>query len=171
MNVKIENAFAWKFLNVPKIESGIQRSKERLTQLESDINIGFEKSSGRKLLENLEYLLRDNLYLEIHIPLKQVPQKSPHYLDDENDYIGHDKIIFTEVVLTKIAKGKNIIFKEKVLHVQLDENAVNELFTRLYINFEIYATSGDNVVRLLNERNEEIRLVIWGVIDGKPIFY
>ncbi|MCB0537863.1 MAG: hypothetical protein KDE33_10100 [Bacteroidetes bacterium] len=53
VTANIENAFGWRFKNVPKTyREELERTEERINRLHSDINIGFEKNQ-RELLLNI----------------------------------------------------------------------------------------------------------------------
>ena len=168
---KIAGAFGWKFQNIPKHYKEFERTDERISQLQSDINIGFEKDQRELLLKHLEGLTREKVTVDLRIPLNETPIQSPHHLDNENEIIEFEKISYTEIIISRIDFGRQIDIENSVIKLSLDRNALNELFTKLYINMEIYATYEDNIIMIENKQQEEIRLVIWGVINGKPIHY
>lgn len=172
VTANIENAYGWRFKNVPKSYRGeFERTDERINQLHSDINIGFEKDQRVLLLKHLEGLARKNVVVDIRIPLKEIPKDSPHHLDNQRELIDFEKEGFKELIISRVESGRKIQIEEGVIKLYLDYNAITNLFTRLYVNMEIYATIEDNVVLLEDETNSQIRLVIWGVMKGKPIYY
>jgi len=172
VTAKIENAYGWRFENVPKSFRGeFERTEERLNQLHSDINIGFEKDQRVLLLKHLEGLARKNVLVDIRIPLKEIPKDSPHHLDSQKEIIDFEKVRFKELIISRVEKGRKVQIEEGVIKLNLDYNAITNLFTRLYVNMELYATIEDNIVLLEDETNSRIRLVIWGVMKGKPIYY
>lgn len=172
VTVNIKNAYGWRFKNVPKIFRGeFERSEERLDQLHSDLNIGFEKNQRGLLLKHLEGLARKNVVVDISIPLKDTPKDSPHHLDNQKEIMDFEKISYEELIISRIEKGRKVEIANRTIKLSLDYNAITNLFTRLYVNMEIYATVEDNIVLLKDEENSQIRLVIWGVMNGKPIYY
>jgi hypothetical protein len=172
LTTDIENAFGWRFKNVPKLNRGeIERTEERLNQLHSDINIGFEQNQRELLLKHLEGLTRKNVIYDLIIPLHETPKDSPHHLDNENEIIKFEKISFKELVISRIDKGRKVEIKGSTIKLSLDYNAMTDLFTKIYVCMEIYATQEDNIVILQDIDSSKIRLVIWGVINDKPIYY
>jgi len=167
----IKNAFGWRFTNVPETENGFERAPERIIQLESDINIGFEKDQRSLLLKYIEGLARENVTIKLRIPLIPTPKDSPHYLDNIKEVIKFKKQSFSELLISRIKKGKNILIRDSTIELNLDLNGMHELFVRLYTNMEIYATYEDNIMNVNGENNANIRIVIWGVSNGKPIQY
>lgn len=172
VTANIANAYGWRFRNVPKSYRGeFERTEERINQLHSDINIGFEKDQRGLLLKHLEGLARKNVVVDIRIPFNEIPTNSPHHLDNEKEIIEFEKISFKELIISRIEKGRKVQIEEGLIRLDLDYNAITNLFTRLYVNMEMYATIEDNIVLLEDESNSPIRLVIWGVMNGKPIYY
>jgi hypothetical protein len=172
VTANIKSAYGWKFKNVPKFyRDEFERTGERLNQLESDINIGFEKDQREIILKHLEGLARKNVVIDLRIPLSKIPEGSPHHLDNENEIIKFDKVNYSELIISRIEKGRKVEIANGTIKLNLDYGAITNLFTRLYVNMEIYATFEDNIVLLEDEMNSKIRLIIWGVMNGKPIYY
>jgi hypothetical protein len=172
VTANIKNAFGWRFKNVPKIYKGeFERSEDRLNQLHSDLNIGFEKDQRELILKHLEGLVRKNVVVDIRIPLDETPKNSPHHLDNQNEIIDFEKISFKELIISRVEKGRKVEIVNGTIKLALDYNALTNLFTRLYVSMEIYATIEDNLILLKDEENSQVRLVIWGVMNGKPIYY
>ena len=167
----IKNAFGWRFTNVPKTENGFEREDDRIIQLETDVNIGFEKDQRSLLLRHIEGLTREKLTLQLRIPLIPTPEDSPHYLDNIEEVIKFNKHSFSELLISRVNKGKYIVIRDSTIELSLDLNGMHELFVRLYTNMEIYATYEDNIMNVNGEKNENMRLVVWGVSNGKPIQY
>jgi hypothetical protein len=171
-SANIKNAFGWKFINVPKsYGEDFFLTNEKLNQLQSDINIGFEKDQREIILKHLEGLARKNVTIDLQIPLDETPKDSPHHLDNENEIIEYDKLSFKKLIISRIESGCTIEILDKTIKLNLDYNGITNLFTRLYVCMELYATIYDNILVLENENKSEIRLVIWGVYNGKPIHY
>lgn len=172
VTANIKNAYGWKFKNVPKMYRGeFERSEDRLNQLHSDLNIGFEKDQRALILKHLEGLVRKNVVVDISIPLTETPKDSPHHLDNQNEIIDFEKLSFKELIISRVEKGRNVEVVNGTIKLALDYNALTNLFTKLYVSMEIYATIEDNLVLLNGEENSQVRLVIWGVMNGKPIYY
>lgn len=172
VTANIKNAYGWRFKNVPKIFRGeFERSEERLNQLHSDLNIGFEKSQRELILKHLEGLVRKNVVVDIRIPLSETPKDSPHHLDNQNEIMDFEKVSYEDLIISRVEKGRKVEIANRTIKLSLDYNALTDLFTRLYVNMEIYATVEDNLVLLKDEENSQVRLVIWGVMNGKPIYY
>lgn len=167
---KIRNAFGWRFTNVPKAENGFEHEDDRIIQLETDINIGFEKDQRSILLRHVEALTRE-VTCKLRIPLIPTPVDSPHYLDDPNEVIRFSKNSFSELLISRVSTGKNVLVNDSTIDLSLDLNGMHELFVRLYTNMEIYAAYEDNIMNVKGKKNENIRIVIWGVSNGKPIHY
>lgn len=164
--MNITPVFAWKFINIPVSDSGKK-------QIESDYNIGIDKKHRKEFLTYLEYLTRDEAEICLKVQLEEVPKKSPHYLDDENDYFTYDKKSFKTLIIKRVKeKTKEISFSEDEIMLTFGKEGIFEFFTRMYINFEIYATCWDNIIITKDKvKEEDVRLVIWGVYNEKPIQY
>jgi len=92
-------------------------------------------------------------------------------LDNQKEIIDFEKESFKELIISRIEKGRKVKIEEGEIKLDLDYNATTNLFTRLYVNMEMYATFEDNVVLLDDGSNSQVRLEIWGVMKGKPIYY
>jgi hypothetical protein len=168
----IAPAYGWKYINVPVSYFGNgQANKDLLLQIHSDINIGFEKGQRGLLLKHIEELTRKDVSIELLIPLLDTPTKSPHHLDNEKEYVQLEKSSFSVLRISRIEKGRIAQIVGTTIHLKFDLYTLYELFTRLYTCMEIYATVEDNIMLINDEKGNEIRLVIWGVINGKPIYY
>jgi hypothetical protein len=91
--------------------------------------------------------------------------------DNQNEIIDFEKISFKELIISRVEKGRKVEIVNGTIKLALDYNALTNLFTRLYVSMEIYATIEDNLILLKDEENSQVRLVIWGVMNGKPIYY
>jgi hypothetical protein len=172
VQANIAPAFAWKYINVPSSYFGNGQTKEDLLlQIHSDINIGFEKDQREQLLKYIEQLTRKDVSSELLIPLLDTPTKSPHHLDNENEFVQLEKSSFKALRISRIEKGRVAQIEGTTIHLKFDLYTLYELFTRLYACMEIYATVEDNIMLINDEEGNKIRLVIWGVINGKPIYY
>jgi hypothetical protein len=168
VTVNIKNAFGWRFKDS---QNKNQSDKVKETQSDLDLHIGFEKDQREIILKHLETLLRQNTSFDIRIPLNKTPHDSPHHLDNKNEILESEKISFKELIISRIKTGRKVEINDSTIKLLLDYNALTNLFTRLYICMEIYATIEDNIILLKGKENSEIRLVIWGVVNGKPIYY
>jgi hypothetical protein len=172
IKANISPAYGWKYINVTDSYFGSsQVNEDLLRQIRSDINIGFEKGQREELLKHIELLTRRDVSIEMLIPLLETPTKSPHHLDNENEFDELEKSSFTALRISRIEKGRAAQIEGTTLHFKFDLYTLYELFTRLYTCMEIYATVEDNIMLINNEEGNTIRLVIWGVINGKPIYY
>lgn len=153
-------------MNLPDIENGIPILDSMKKQIESDYNIGIDKKYRKEFLIYLEYLTRDKVESYLKIPLEKVPRESPHYLDNENDYFTYDKKSFESLIIRKTEESRKEIFcNNNELILNFGREGMFEFFTRMYVNFEIYATCWDNVITMKDrEENEDVRLVVWEFI-------
>lgn len=136
--VNIKNAYGWRFRDVTKTYGDeFVLTIERLNQLQSDINIRFEKDQREIILKHLENLLRKNVSMDLSIPLKETPKDSPHHLDDESEIITFDKLSFKELIISRIENGRTIEITEKTIKLNLDCPGISKLFTRLYVCMEL----------------------------------
>jgi len=167
-----DGLFAWQFQDLPDKEDGIILTPEYKRKVENDYNIAIDKKHRASFLTQLEYLTRDDTTIILKIKLNQTPIKSPHYLDDEKSYPSFKKFSYEYLTIKRIDRGKSIKKCNKELILEFDRAGMFELFTRLYVNFEIYATHEDNIILMIDtEKEAETRLVIWGATNGKPIEY
>lgn len=170
--IKIPFGFAWQFINLPNAVNGIVLDEEQKYKLTSDFNIAIDKISSKIFLTQLEYLTREDVEIYVKIPTKETPEKSPHYLDNENSYIEFDKKSYSNIIVKKIDKGKYISTVGDSMILEFGKQEIFEFFSRMYINFEIYAVHEGNVINVINkETMKAARLVIWGASNGKPIEY
>lgn len=170
--IEVPFGFAWQFVDLPNKVNGIILKEEQKVIISSDFNIAIDKISSKLFLTQLEYLTREDVGIYVKIPTKQTPEKSPHYLDDENSYIPYDKKSFRNILIKRIDKGKYISIKGDSLILEFGSQEIFELFSRMYINFEIYAVHEGNIISVINkENNKPTRLIIWGASNGKPIQY
>ena len=171
----IDETFVWKFyklFNLPICEDKLPEQEK--IKIFNSYNLGINKKHYEKILKQLEFFTRDeapNFLLKI--PLEIVPNDSPHHLDNENEIIGFDKYSFSSLIIKRKDEGQKIIeVNNEEITLIFDKCGIFALFTKLYINFKIYATFEDNIIWMKESvSNNDVRLVIWGVTNGKPIYY
>ena len=86
--------------------------------------------------------------------------------------LSYNKKSFRNIIIKRIDRGKYISIQEDSFILEFGSQEIFELFSRMYINFEIYAVHEGNIINVINkENNKQTRLVIWGASNGKPIQY
>lgn len=172
VSLQLTGCYGWVYTELPEEENGIPLKEEYKNQKLSDVNIGIDKANGKIFLNSLEYLTREGVSAELSLPLSIMPPRTPHHLDDRDDYIGYRRKCFERLVIRRTTEGSSIKEQEEELILSFDRLQIQEFFTRMYTNFEIYATYEDNVLKSQDQNSGEIRrVVVWGVKDGSPIYY
>ena len=167
--------YVWKYTNI-RDGGSISYSDDKKNKLLSDINIGIDKSNGSFFLRQLEFLTRDNSDCYLDIELSSLPVNVPRHLDDPSDFVRHEKREYSSLEIHRTTGDSAIEFTEDSVAIKLWEKDLYKFFTRLYINFELYATEYDNKlsVNCKSRNTSELApcdLVIWGVRNKEPIYY
>ena len=172
INVQLTGCYGWIYTELPIEEDGVTLKGSYKDQKLSDIHIGIDKANGKQFLSNLEYLTREDVSAELSIPLSIMPHGSPYHLDKKDDYIKYPRRCFDKLLIRRMPAGSNINDSGGDLTLNFGRLEIQEFFTRMYTCFELYATHEDNIVRSKDQvSGKDRRIVIWGVINGAPIFY
>lgn len=142
----------------------------------SHLNIGFDQSDTKLILEKLEYVTRPDSHAELTIELSKVPFKTPRWLDDPSEYFGWPKTSFNNLIIRNTPDKSTVRLDYDKLTVEFNftREKLYELFTRIYVCNTIYACSFDNVIAVQLETETgltERELIFWGVIGKEPIHY
>lgn len=169
---EVITAYAWKFSEIVH-EKFMNYPNEQILKLKSDYNLGIDKAHRKFFLEKLEYLTRDDCNSFLTIELTPVSDKTPRHLDDPDEFVKHGKISFSTLEIRRLKSGVSTVFpKGNTLVLNFNDKSMFELFTKLYVNFEIYATEYDVKIESLDTLDsEKSDLIIWGVYGKDLVYY
>ena len=167
--------YAWQFSGEQN-EGGGGHSAKQIFNPKKGINVGIDKKFRAFFLRKLEFLTRQDVNCYLHIELSELPDKTPVHLDNNNEFLSHEKIGY-DILEIHITKRKNSYITineiDNSISVFFTYQDIFIFFTKMYVVFELYATLYDNIIRIgLNSNGLQMsELIIWGVYDGKPIYY
>jgi len=170
-------AYLWQYINI--VSGDIPYSSEQKLKLKTDFNFGIDKSNREFFLRKLEFLTRDDMNSYLEIDLTPISGNMPRHLDNPNEYVKHDKYCYNTLEIHRMKKSTSFIYydrNEGKVIFNFSELDLFKFYTRMYINFEIYATEYDNRLKIesMSSENEEFlnsELIIWGVFNKDLIYY
>lgn len=167
-------AYAWRYSEI--LSKSMSFTDEKKTKLKSDFNIGIDKSNRALFLSKLEFLTRTSVNCYIEIELMEMSDKMPRHLDDKNEYVGYKKDSYKILEIHREEESKSYIRSVgERLVITFSAEDIFRFFTRMYVNFEIYATEYDNKIEIEELSKDDsftrCELVIWGVYGKEVIYY